>query len=618
MDKYAGKRLDGRYEIQELVGAGGMALVYRAYDTLDQRTVAIKILKDEFLDNAEFIRRFKNESKAIALLSHPNIIKVYDVSFGDQIQYIVEEYIDGITLREYLDRQTVIDLNKVLYFTTQILRALQHAHQKGIVHRDIKPQNIMVLPDDTIKVTDFGIARFARSETRTMTDKAIGSVHYIAPEQARGDLTDEKADIYSVGVMLYEMITGQLPFEAENAVSVAIMQLQAEPQPPMEINPDIPLGLQQITLHAMQKDPTQRYQTATEMLLDLKELRQNPDAVFEYKYIQRNDDYATPNSLKDTTSVTSYDDGYNYVEHPEQNNAKAKKRKKTPFIIGGIALGVVILAVILMVAGVFKSCGTPSEVKLPNFVGQKYEDVVKAYNGQFNFVEETKTDSTKETGTIVSQSPTADMTVKKGSDVHLTVIVAADTVQVPDVTGKTVADAKQALISAGLQVGTVTAKDGKETANTILETSPAAGTSVDKGSKVNLVYSTGKKETKISVTVSLPSVSSNLNLSYYLDGVLQGQVTVNPAYNSTWTQSFSGETGTKILTVSLGGNIYRKISLDFDSGNFSTLAEYPYTEPQTSKPTSSKEPSSSSSNSSSKSSSHSSENPSSSSSVSSR
>ena len=276
MDKYTGKRLDGRYEIHELLGVGGMAVVYRAYDTIDDRMVAIKILKDEFSGNSEFLRRFRNESKAIAVLSHPNIVKVYDVSFGDRMQYIVMEYVDGITLKEYLDQQKEVRWKEAIHFTVQILRALQHAHEKGIVHRDIKPQNIMLLQDGTIKVMDFGIARFARSETRTITDKAIGSVHYIAPEQARGDLTDEKADIYSVGVMLYEMITGQLPFEADNAVSVAIMQLQANPTLPREINPEVPEGLQDITMKAMQKTPSQRYQSAAEMLRDIELFRRDP------------------------------------------------------------------------------------------------------------------------------------------------------------------------------------------------------------------------------------------------------------------------------------------------------------------------------------------------------
>ena len=218
MDKYIGKRLDGRYEIHELLGVGGMAYVYKAYDNIEKRWVAIKILKEELAGNSDFLRRFRNESKAIAVLSHPNIVKVYDVSFGDRIQYIVMEYIDGITLKQYIEQQGEIKWREALYFTVQILRALQHAHEKGIIHRDIKPQNIMLLEDGTIKVTDFGIARFSQAETQTMTDKAIGSVHYIAPEQARGGYINDKADIYSVGVMLYEMLTGQLPFVADNAV----------------------------------------------------------------------------------------------------------------------------------------------------------------------------------------------------------------------------------------------------------------------------------------------------------------------------------------------------------------------------------------------------------------
>ena len=284
MDKFVGKRLDGRYEIKEIIGVGGMAVVYKAYDNQENRIVAVKILKEEFISNEEFVRRFKNESKAIAMLSHPNIVKVYDVSFGDLIQYIVMEYIDGITLKEYIEHEGSLRWKDAVHFTIQILKGLQHAHDKGIVHRDVKPQNIMVLPDGTIKVTDFGIARFARSEQRTITDKAIGSVHYISPEQARGERTDEKTDIYSVGVILYEMLTGQLPFQAESAVSVAIMQLQREPQLPTEINGSIPLGLEQITMHAMQKTPERRYQSAAEMLCDLDKFRKDPSVTFDYSY----------------------------------------------------------------------------------------------------------------------------------------------------------------------------------------------------------------------------------------------------------------------------------------------------------------------------------------------
>lgn len=222
MENYVGKRLDGRYEIQDVIGVGGMAVVYKAYDNIDDRIVAVKILKEEYLANEEFRRRFKNESKAIAVMSHRNIVKVFDVSFGDRLQYIVMEYIEGITLKEYIDKKGGLEWREALYFAIQILKALQHAHDKGIVHRDVKPQNIMLLENGTIKVADFGIARFSHSETRTMTEKAIGSVHYISPEQAKGELTDEKADIYSVGIVLYEMLTGRLPFDGDSAVSVEI------------------------------------------------------------------------------------------------------------------------------------------------------------------------------------------------------------------------------------------------------------------------------------------------------------------------------------------------------------------------------------------------------------
>lgn len=284
MENYVGKRLDGRYEVQEIIGVGGMSVVYKAYDNVDDRIVAVKILKDEYSNDADFVRRFKNESKAIAVLSHPNIVKVYDVSFGEKVQYIVMEYVDGITLKEYIQKQHIITWNDSVFFTTQILRALQHAHDKGIVHRDIKPQNIILLPNGNIKVTDFGIARFSRTETKTLTENAIGSVHYISPEQAKGEFTDERADIYSVGVVLYEMLAGRVPFDADSAVSVALMQLQKEPKKLTEINPNIPLGIEQICFHAMQKNPDERYQTATEMLLDIEEVIRNPQATFDYTY----------------------------------------------------------------------------------------------------------------------------------------------------------------------------------------------------------------------------------------------------------------------------------------------------------------------------------------------
>ncbi|MEG2678213.1 MAG: protein kinase, partial [Oscillospiraceae bacterium] len=279
MIDYIGKKLDGRYEIIELIGAGGMANVYKARDLRENRIVAVKILREEFLDNEELVRRFKNESKAIGLLSHPNIVKVFDVNFSDSVQFIVMEYIDGITLKDYIERKKPLSWKDTVHFTVQILRALQHAHDRGIVHRDIKPQNIMLLQDGSIKVMDFGIARFSRSETRTITDKTIGSVHYISPEQAKGDITDAKADLYSVGIMMYEMLTGKLPFDSDSAVSIAIKQISDNAKRPRDIVPEIPEALEEITLKAMAKNPNVRYQSASQMLRDIDDFKKNPSIV---------------------------------------------------------------------------------------------------------------------------------------------------------------------------------------------------------------------------------------------------------------------------------------------------------------------------------------------------
>lgn len=505
MDKYTGKRLDGRYEIHELLGVGGMAVVYRAYDTIDDRTVAIKILKDEFLGNDEFIRRFKNESKAIAILSHPNIVKVYDVSFGDQIQYIVMEYIDGITLKEYLDQQKEIKWKEAIHFTVQILRALQHAHEKGIVHRDIKPQNIMLLQDGTIKVTDFGIARFSRNETRTMTDKAIGSVHYISPEQARGDLTDEKADIYSVGVMLYEMITGRLPFEADNAVSVAIMQLQSDPKPPKEINPTIPDGLEEITLKAMQKNPAQRYQSAAEMLRDIEQFRRNPSIRFQYKYFidEKPTKYVDAiNTVKgfDNTGTHNFQDNYEYVEE----DIKPKKKKSTAtVVVAGVGAAFVIIAIVFGIMALMRSCQstTPTEVTLPNFVGMKQSDIQNnaEYNANFTIVYVNGTDTTKDAGVVLKQTPEGNKNVKIKSEVTLTINQGTKQVKVPDVVGKTQDEATAAISAANLVPNIQQVYNDQTASGYVFKTDPQKDTLVNEASTVTIYVSKGTEDSKIAV-----------------------------------------------------------------------------------------------------------------------
>lgn len=498
MDRYTGKKLDGRYEIHEMIGMGGMAVVYRAYDTIDDRTVAIKILKDEFLGNEEFIRRFKNESKAIAVLSHPNIVKVYDVSFGDRIQYIVMEYIDGITLKEYLDQQKDVKWKEAVHFTVQILRALQHAHEKGIVHRDIKPQNIMLLQDGTIKVTDFGIARFSKTETRTMTDKAIGSVHYIAPEQARGDITDEKADLYSVGVMLYEMMTGQLPFEADNAVSVAIMQLQSEPKPPKEINPGIPDGLEEITLKAMRKDASQRYQTAAEMLNAIEQFRRNPSIRFQYKYFVDEKPTKYIDAINNVKSMvplpeSGYDDNYAYEEEVGSKPAKSP----VVHILAGVGIAVVLAAIILVIVGFTRSCQSEpiGDAEIPNFVGLMYEDVVNNEAYKFEFEKKLDHDETKPEGMILAQDPqSSTKKYKENAKVTLTVNSSEVTTEVPDVTSRTEEDAINMIKAKDLDPVVEHIPNDETAQGVVITTNPKANTVVTVNTQVTIYVSQGPTE----------------------------------------------------------------------------------------------------------------------------
>ena len=492
MDKYLGKRLDGRYELAELVGIGGMANVYKARDIVDNKEVAVKILKDEFVGNDEFLRRFRNESKAVATLSHPNIVKIFDVNFGDRIQYIVMEYVDGITLKEYIEQNTVLKWKDAVHFVVQILRALSHAHDKGVVHRDIKPHNIMLLSDGTIKVMDFGIARFARDEGKT-GDMAIGSVHYISPEQARGDFTDERSDIYSTGIMLYEMLPGHLPFEGESLEKVAVMQMQSMATLPRAYNSSIPEGLEEIIVCAMQKEPKMRYQTASEMLRDIDEFKRNPSILFQYKYFNSDSDTRYFNAVSNMGDApVPYDD-----------DSEEKKKNYTIPILAGVAGAVVLLAVIVIIA--FLSMDKGVDIVMPDLKGLVYNDVIKGEYKDFKFQfdpnkeEDTPYDNEYPNGTICFQDVAPGSSVKSKAKIKVRVSRGPQPSEVPDVYNMTFAEAKEHLEAAGFKVTEVKKQSDDVAQGSVVLTNPPRRSAYEKGKEVTVYVSVGPQKVQATV-----------------------------------------------------------------------------------------------------------------------
>ena len=544
-----------------------MAVVYKAYDNIDDRIVAVKILKDEFLASEEFRRRFKNESKAIAVLSHPNIVKVYDVSYGDKLQYIVMEYVEGITLKEYIEQQGVISWKETVHFTTQILRALQHAHDKGIVHRDIKPQNIMLLENGTIKVTDFGIARFSRSETRTMTDTAIGSVHYISPEQARGDITDDKSDIYSVGVVMYEMLTGQLPFQSDNSVSVAIMQLQTDPVKPREINSSIPEGLEQITMRAMQKNPKDRYQSAAEMILDLEEFKRNPSIRFDYSYFVDNEPTKFVDKTAPVTVPIANAGDTRIIDNPnpqpgnDEGDEKTAEKNKIVPILSGIVIGfVAVLAIVLVCLYSFTDVFN-RKLTVPKLVNKNYAEEILGNDEYKNFVIKVNEvqNSFYEPGQVYAQDPAAGTKVDKSNNViTVTVAVSEEKASVPNVLKYQLNDAITKLKNAGFEVYSVP-QQSTEKAGTVLSTSPEYGRQVSKGSTITIYYASEQELVEVPKlidenTENAKAILESLNLE--LDEKIDEKDSDKPKGTIIEQSYAEGEKvpeGTKIrVTVSTG------------------------------------------------------------------
>ena len=482
-DKYIGRILDDRYEIIELIGSGGMANVYKALCHRLNRYDAVKIMRDETAANTELRRRFCAESQAVAMLSHPNIVSVYDVSHSDNVEYIVMELIEGITLKQYLQKKSVLEPAEVLDFTIQIAKALEHAHSKGIIHRDIKPQNIMLLKDGMIKVADFGIASL-ESDIEENNGEAVGSVHYIAPEQARGQAPDARSDIYSLGIVMYEMLTGKLPYIGASDVEVAVKHMNTDPVSPRELVPDIPEELERICLKAMNSDMDKRYQTASELLADLEQYKAQSLAA---------------HVLEDSEAVL--------IDSDDQLQRRKKSRRSRKIALSSGILAVLLFVIIgfVFLNGYFLKdlFSDPVKVKVDNFVGRYYEDVIndKDYKKVYDFKVTFKVDLEHEYGIILSQDPESGRSKSvndKNSKIVVELVCAAETVddqkrllRVPDIVNREREEAISMIQDAGFTYVIEQAPSDSITKGYVISTDPVAGSAADEGSEIKIIISTG-------------------------------------------------------------------------------------------------------------------------------
>jgi len=564
IEEYIGKRLNGRYELIRLIGCGGMANVFEANDLAENRVVAVKILKEEYLTNDEFVRRFRNESKIISVLDHKNIVKVYDVNFTGAEQYIVMEYIDGITLNQYVKHEEKLRWKDAVHFAKQILQALEHAHEHGVIHRDIKSQNIMLLRDGSIKVMDFGIARFAREDIRSMNDKAIGSVHYISPEQACGKEADAKSDIYSVGILLYEMLTGTMPFTGTTPEGIAMQHMKGKAKPVNEVNPEVPEGLCEIVEKAMKKDKNLRYRSAKEMLSAIAEFKENPSIRFEYKYLSRETNPETLNRSVDKIQS----------EELSANDDKEIVIKKSPtiLILTGIAFACIITAILVLIGFFYWGRSEKvAEINMPDFVGQHYEDVKYEYR-KFNFViEERELTDDYDSGVIYAQNIQPGITVKENRTVRIKVSEGYNILEVPDIVGKDISEAEEILFDMGFDY-TVHTQDAEDVpVDQVIKTDPPKGTKIEKNTQVIVYVSRGKAQvaSKVPKVVGLPLDEAKLMLEAAGLIVSISEVDSNEAPNTVITQSLAAneyiKEGTSIvLAVSNGSGYYKKATLSVD------------------------------------------------------
>ena len=519
MDKYIGRLLDNRYEILEVIGTGGMAVVYKARCHRLNRLVAVKILKDEYMEDEEFRRRFRSESQAVAMLSHPNIVSVYDVSTSITAEYIVMELIDGITLKQYMEKKGILNWKETLHFAIQIGKALEHAHGRGIVHRDIKPHNVMVLKNGSVKVTDFGIAR-VMSQSNTLTKEALGSVHYISPEQAKGGRVDSRSDLYSLGVVMYEMMSGRPPYDGESPVAVAIKHINGGAPMPSTLNPNIPGGLEQIIMHAMAMEPGERYDSATAMLRDMDEFRKDPGILFDYNVppledvirIQKPPLVLDPEPKKTIAEKVEQKKHTTTSENPPRRRTPAADPKRQPrrrdpreeqrSNVATIAIiacsAVMVLAIVIFLVVLF-SDGTgpePQLIDVPQLIGRDFEEVKNDQSlGVQIKLNDKKFSDEHPVGQIIDQNPLAGGQIAKGSIIAVDISMGPQPQPtfMPAITGQELSEAERALNNLGIKLQIKVEEENHDEVpeGKIIRTEPEAETELTADQEVTLYVSLG-------------------------------------------------------------------------------------------------------------------------------
>lgn len=553
MNQYIGQLLDDRYELLEVIGTGGMAVVYKARCHRLNRLVAVKVLKDEFSGDEEFRRRFRAEGEAVAMLSHPNIVQVFDVSASDDAYYIVMELIDGISLKQYMGVKGILNWKETLHFATQIAKGLEHAHSRGIVHRDIKPHNVMVLKNGSVKVMDFGIAQ-VMNKSNTLTKEALGSVHYISPEQAKGSFTDSRSDIYSLGVVMYEMMTGRPPYDGDSPVAVAIQHINGGAPLPSSLNPNIPAGMEQIIMKCMALEPKDRYASATELLNDLEEFRKNPALTFDYhlplsdatkkiapivskpkttaeriaqakggvksvestgSLSRRNTDAISrqsaealsrqgsdrvqpaPDPLAQPGHAGRSQEALARAKRRREEEAKREAKRSRTATVAVVSCSVVaIIAIVVFLAAIFNGflIGSDKErVEVPNFIGSMYsEDFDDRYPNFTIRLRPQQYDDFYVAGQIMSQEPRDGVTVPKGTEIYLTISMGEEpkVKLMEDLAGVVQGQAVSFLQGQGLKILVREEASDEYPTGYVIRTEPAAGTELSDGQTVKLYIST--------------------------------------------------------------------------------------------------------------------------------